>query len=368
MIASLRVGVIITDAFGGIGGIAKFNRDLLNALAQMPEIESIIVLPRLIQRELEPIAEKIQFDVPAARGKLVFMLRALHLIFTSKRMNMVVCGHINLLPIAWLASRVQRCPLVLIVHGIEVWNPHSNPIVRALLTHTNTIVAVSRYTVERMQKWAHIAEQRFRIIPNCVDLEIFTPLPRNDSLALRYGIIGRRVLLTVGRLAAYERYKGFDEVLEVLPQLAQEIPDIVYIIAGDGIDRIRLQSKAEALGVTPHVVFTGFVSEEVKINLYNLADVFVMPSRGEGFGIVYLEAMACGVPVIGSLLDGSRDALRDGQLGQLIDPREPQQLIEAIRKVLTIPRGRPAGLVYFGTEAYCERIAALVREFIRQPL
>lgn len=361
----LRVAVLLTDAYGGIGGIAKFNRDLLAALTCMPEVHEVVALPRLIQREMEPLPEKVRFEVRAARGKLPYALSALRVASASRRFDLVICGHINLLPLAWLVSRMQRCPLLLIAHGIEVWQPHRNPLVCALLARIDAIAAVSRYTVERMRNWSRVSEHRFRILPNCVDLERFTPRPRNEQLVQRLGLDGRRVLLTVARLVERERYKGIDEVLDLLPQLAQEMPDISYLIVGDGTDRARLEAKAQALGVADRVAFTGFVSEEEKIDLFNLADVYVMPGRGEGFGIVYLEAMACGVPTIGSMLDGSCDALRDGQLGQLVDPRDPAQLMQAIRNALIAPRGRPKGLEYFSDEAYRERVAALVRELVR---
>ena len=361
----LRVCALLTDAYGGIGGIAKFNRDLLEALACMPEIKAVVALPRLIQREPEPVPEKVRFDARAARGKLSYLLHAVRLALAAPRMDLVICGHINLLPLAWLVSRTKRCPLLLIVHGVDAWQPHRSPLVRALLGRPDAILAVSPYTVGRLREWSGLPEQRFRILPNCVDLETFAPRPRNTLLAQRYGLDGRRVLLTVGRLASSEQYKGFDEVLEVLPQLAREMPEVTYVIVGDGDDRQRLQAKAQALGVAERVVFTGYVGEEEKIDLYNLADAYVMPGRGEGFGIVYLEAMACGVPAIGSALDGSRDALLDGRLGLLVDPRDAQQLLQAIRKALLTPRGRPAGLEHFGQQAYEERVAALVREFVK---
>jgi glycosyltransferase involved in cell wall biosynthesis len=359
------VGALLTDAYGGVGGIAKFNRDLLAALVCMPEVHAVVALPRLIQRQPEPAPDKVHLDLAAARGKRSYVLRAIRLGLTSRRLDLLICGHINLLPLAWVVSRVQRCPLVLIVHGIEAWQPHRSPLVRALVARTDAVVAVSRYTVERMRAWSGVEEARYRILPNCVDLERFAPRPRNTALSRRYGLDGRRVLLTVGRLAGQEQYKGFDEVLEVLPRLVQELPDVVYVIVGEGDDRERLQAKARAFGVAERVVFTGFVGEEEKIDLYNLADAYVMPSQGEGFGIVYLEAMACGTPTIGSRLDGSRDALRDGALGQLVDPRDPQELLQAIRRALATPRGRPAGLEFFSDRAYRERVAELVRDVLR---
>lgn len=362
----LRITALLTDAYGSIGGIAKFNRDLLAALVSMPEVDSVTALPRIILHTPEPAPDKVHFQVSAARGKGPYLQHALRLAATTRRMDLVICGHVNLLPLAWLLGRAWRCPLLLVVHGVEAWRPHHNPLVRALLAKTDAIAAVSRYTIERMRAWSGIADSHFRLQPNCVDLQTYTMRPRNALIAQRYGIENRRVLLTVGRLAGTDRYKGFDEVLEVLPRLAAEVPEIAYVILGDGDDRQRLEAKAQALGVADRVVFTGFVSEEEKIDLYNLADAYVMPSQGEGFGIVYLEAMACGVPTIGSLLDGSRDALRDGQLGQLVDPRDPERLMQAIRKALTMPRGRPDGLEYFSDQAYRERVATLVRELTRK--
>ena len=360
-VVPIRPKVLLTDAFGGIGGIAKFNRDLIHALAAMPECRSIEVFPRLVQRRPEPVPAGVRYRFDAARGKPAYTLAALRSAWDGSRTNMVICGHLNLLPLAWLVSAFKRCPIVVITHGIEAWTPHRSPLVRALLPRVNRVVSVSRYTAQKLASWSRIPVERITILPNCVDLEAFAPRPRSAEVARRCGLGGRRVLLTVGRLAGSERYKGFDEVLEVLPDLAPEIPDLVYVIVGDGDDRARLAQKAKDLGVSERVMFTGYVSEEEKKDLYAFADVFVMPGRGEGFGIVFLEAMAMGVPVIASTRDGSREAVRDGELGLVVDPDRPDKLKAAIRKALELPRGRPAGLEYFGERAFRERVAALVR-------
>jgi phosphatidylinositol alpha-1,6-mannosyltransferase len=361
-VSGLRVIALLTDAYGGIGGIAKFNRDLLSGLNAIPEIEEVVALPRLVTRDPEEIPAKVRFDFAAAGGGLQYIIRTLWTLLTPTRIDLVVCGHLNLLPLAWIVSRFRRSPLVLIVHGIDAWEPHKSWLVRKLIPSVDAIAAVSRYTIERMSVWSAVEKSRFRLLPNCVDLEDFVPAAPDEEMAKRFGLTERRVLMTVGRLAGHERYKGFDEVLDVLPRLADELPDLVYVIVGDGDDRQRLVAKVAALGLQDRVVFTGFVNEREKIALFNLADVYVMPSQGEGFGIVYLEAMACGVPTIGSALDGSRDALMDGQLGQLIDPRDALQLMEAIRSALAKPKGRPAGLGYFSSQSYRERVAVLVRE------
>ncbi|MEZ5855402.1 MAG: glycosyltransferase [Hyphomicrobiaceae bacterium] len=136
------------------------------------------------------------------------------------------------------------------------------------------------------------------------------------------GVADRQVILTFGRMSADERYKGFDEVIEAMPRLIAQRPDLVYVAAGDGSDRARLEAKAQALGVGDHVKFTGRISESDKADLYRLADAYVMPSSGEGFGFVILEALACGLPVMASTADGTREAVRNGELGLLVDPKD----------------------------------------------
>lgn len=136
--------------------------------------------------------------------------------------------------------------------------------------------------------------------------------------------------MAMGRLSGKERYKGFDEVLSVMPGLLLQHPQTVYMIIGDGNDRVRLEKKAERLGIAGNVVFAGFVAEDEKADYLRLADIFVMPGYGEGFGIVFLEAMACGVSVIGSKIDGSREALDNGRLGTLVNPLNQTEIQTAI--------------------------------------
>jgi len=166
--------------------------------------------------------------------------------------------------------------------------------------------------------------------------------------------------MTFGRLVSRERAKGFDEILELLPRLKTLIPNVIYVVAGDGEDKTRLEARAQALGVADQVVFTGMVREEEKSDLYRLADVYVMPSRGEGFGFVFLEAMACGIPVVASKVDGSREAVREGELGLLVDPDNPEEIEAAILESLSRPKEVPAGLEYFSFERFCERLGGIL--------
>jgi phosphatidylinositol alpha-1,6-mannosyltransferase len=146
------------------------------------------------------------------------------------------------------------------------------------------------------------------------------------------------VLLTVSRISNEERYKGHDRVLAVLPDLLRSFPDLVYVVAGDGNGRELLQRFAREQGLEHHVRFIGRVSDADLPDLYRAADVFVMPSTGEGFGIVFLEAMRSGLGVVGGNGDGSMDPLRDGAAGYAVSCDDRVELLEAIRSALANPR------------------------------
>ncbi|HEY0243209.1 MAG TPA: glycosyltransferase, partial [Gemmatimonadaceae bacterium] len=173
----------------------------------------------------------------------------------------------------------------------------------------------------------------------------------------RYGLLGTPVLLTFGRMDASEKAKGFDEVLEAMPALLREFPRLVYCLAGDGSDRARLMAKAENLGVQSRVAFPGYVPESDKAALFRAADVYVMPGRLEGFGYVFLEALAAGTPVIGSTLDASREAMMDGKWGIVVDPADQGALIDAIRSSIFSPQvPERMELEYFSKRQFLTRM------------
>jgi phosphatidyl-myo-inositol dimannoside synthase len=335
----VNVLFLVTDAYGGYGGIALFNRELCTALDHM----NITVIPRVVRGTIHETPPHVKFIAAAAESPVAY-LRALA---EARRVqpDLVICGHINLLPVAF------GNPL-LVVHGIEAWKRR-----RASLEQCRGIVSVSALTRDRLVGWSGYTGPTF-VLPNAIHLDDYGVREKRADWVARYHLEGKRVLLTVGRLEAAERSKGFDEVLEVLRDLPE---DVVYMIAGGGNDANRLQLRARELGVASRVIFTGLFADEDKRDLYNLADAYVMPSRGEGFGFVFLEAMACGVPVIGSKLDGGREALLDGTLGLLVDPTNPAEIRAAILE--TLERGTrrvPDALSYFSFENFAQRSRAII--------
>lgn len=360
MTSGLDVLMLLTDGFGGRGGIAKFNRDFLQALDACAVVERVSALPRLIPQPIdEPIPEAIVYDRKAAGGRLAFLRRLLAHAWRRERKNLVVAGHIHLLPAAWLLARLHGCRLAVIIHGIEAWTPSRRFAANWTARRVDAVLAVSRHSAKRFASWSQVPMERIFVLPNCVDLETFRPQGRDPALLRRYALKSNQVILTVGRIASQERYKGFDEVIEVMPSLLRRFPDLKYLVVGEGDDRPRLEAKAENYGVAAHVVFAGEISELEKVAHYNLADAYVMPSTGEGFGIVLIEAAACGLPVIGSRADGSREALRNGLLGRLVDPRNPEELIEAATAILknSASRSRANGIDLFSIENFRARVA-----------
>jgi glycosyltransferase involved in cell wall biosynthesis len=357
----MRFQVLVTDAFGGQGGIAKFNRDLLTALCSHPDCAGVTAFPRLMPNLPGPLPEKLAYVTEGLNSKIRYAQCVMKKSFSRPKADLLICGHINLLPLARLIQFINRAPPTLIIHGIDAWQPTRSRLANRCARRIETFLSVSDFTKQRFLSWTGLRPEQGYILPDSITLEDFGPGVPDGRLLDRYRLHGRKVILTLGRLSSQERYKGIDEVMEVLPTLAGDIPNLTWLIAGDGTDRARLEEKAAALRIKDRVVFAGYIPEAEKADHYRLADAFVMPGWGEGFGIVYLEAMACGIPVVASKLDASREAVRNGELGILADPKNPRELRAGILEALRRPKGTvPGGLAYFSSANFRQRCHAIV--------
>ena len=357
----MRILTFLHDAYGSLGGISRNNRDVLEAMAADPRVERITCIPRIAGTGVDAIPAKVEWRRDAAGGLGTYLAAALRALF-GPRPDMVLCLHIRLLPVAWLASALRGVPLWLMIFGIDAWERPANPLLAWLSRRADRVISISEVTTERFQSWAGLPANRLRLLPCIVDLDQFQPGPPDPALIARYGLAGKRVLFTFGRLVSAERAKGMDEVMQAMPALLADNPDLVYLIGGGGPDRPRREAKAKSLGIGDRVIFAGRIAEEEKVAHYRIAEAYVMPSRGEGFGIVILEAMACGIPALASRKDGGREALLDGKLGLLVDPDDPASVEAGIREVLKCPKGRPAGLDYYSVAANRERVSRLLDE------
>jgi glycosyltransferase involved in cell wall biosynthesis len=248
--------------------------------------------------------------------------------------DLIITTHLNFTPAAYWLKRLTGTPYWTIAHGVEAWNIQRPGLKRAL-RHADRILAVSHYTRDRLLKEQNLDPQKISLLPNTFDPTRFKIAPKSPELLERYRLrADRKIILTVARLDSSERYKGYDKILAALPLIRQSIPNVHYILVGQGSDRSRVERAIERLNLQDCVTLTGFIPDEELAAHYNLCDVFAMPSKGEGFGIVYLEALACGKPVLGGDRDGAIDALCQGKLGALVDPDRIEEIAGALIQIL----------------------------------
>jgi len=353
---------LVGDAFGGRGGIAQYNRDFLGALAKSGAVSSITVVPRN-SRGIFLLPEKIE-QTPAHAARSVYALAAIRTAL-SRPFDLVFCGHLFMAPLAVLIARLKGAKLIVQTHGIEAWPRPSHSQLRAVEAAA-LVLCVSRYTRSAVLNWAPIVPERVLVLSNTVR-DIFTP---GDGSALRVelGLQGKRVLLTVARLDSQDRYKGHDRVIGVLPTLVTQGHDVAYVFVGDGHDRARLEAAALRAVGPERVRFVGEVDVQSLIKFYRMADLFVMPSTGEGFGIAFLEAMACGTRTVGLDVAGAKDALADDRLGSAVPETE---LAATIGRLLWEPKIDPGTLAAavrtrFGREAFAAGACAALSRLAEQ--
>lgn len=299
---------LVSDAFGGRGGIAQYNRDFLSAVASSPVISDIEILPRYTAASFTLPPKTYQAG--PGQSRIAFIVRAFRMAL-SKKPDIIFCGHINLAPLAAVVARLCGARMVVQTHGIDAWD-QPRDIYRKAVEKADLVLCVSRYTRARVLSWAAIAPERVVVLPNTVG-QAFTPGDASD-LRRKWKLDGKRILLTVARIEARERYKGHERVISALLNLPR---DIVYVVLGEGNDLERIKDLAYQRGVGERVYFKHGVDLETLIAAYRMADLYVMPSVGEGFGIAFLEAMASGTPALGLNVAGAPDALGDGTLGAM---------------------------------------------------
>jgi phosphatidylinositol alpha-1,6-mannosyltransferase len=323
---------LVTEAFGCHGGIAHYNQDLLSALASSSRISDVLVVPRHGENLSDELPAWFRGTHPTA-GRFSYAAKVFAQALSRRSFDLVFCGHIYMSPLAASVAAMLRKPMWLQLHGIEAWEPPGR-LARAAVEKASLVTAVSRCTRDRFLKWANVVPERVRVLPNTFHPQ-FAPGAKREALVELHKLRGKRVLLTVSRLAASERYKGHDRVINALPGVLEFNPDVVYLIVGDGDDRPRLEKLAHSADVVEAIRFVGHVPHSELPDYFRLGDVFIMPSIGEGFGIVFLEAAASGLALIGGNCDGSCDALADGVIGCIVDPHDQAGLLEAIRRALS---------------------------------
>ena len=303
------------------------------------------------------------------KNRIWFVFRSL---IQGIHAEIVVLSHVNLLFVAVLIKVfAPKTRIIMYAHGIEVWR-NLRWWKSTFLRKYCEVWAVSEFTAGKLRELSYADPQKIRIVPNCLDpfLEIPAIFNKPEDLLIRYNLTtDQPVLFTLTRLSTYELYKGYDMILASLPELIKTFSNIRYILAGraDEQEQRRLELLVNNLGLTDHVIFTGFLPDDELCSYFRLADIFIMPSQKEGFGIVFIEAASCGCKVIGGNQDGSRQALLNGKLGTLIHPEQKETLVDAVNENLEHPRSENSSLAiqslcmeHFNFQQYLQRIQRLL--------
>lgn len=328
------------------GGVANYLASLAGHLPQ----EKVIVLapdnhPQTISLEKRDgykiYRKKIISKFPLLWPKWLPLLFYLFRIVRQEKIEAILVGQV--LPVGTAALAVKRIlgiPFFVSCHGMDILVPQSVPrknrILLKILAEARGIITNSHFTKRELVNLG-VAEEKVVVVYPCPGEKKEASPSVREEVRRKYNLQDKKILLTVGRLV--ER-KGHDKVVEALPKILEYVPNVVYIVVGDGPEKEKLQVLSSKLQVQDKVMFAGEVSKEKLRAFYELCDIFIMVPRQigsdvEGFGTVYLEANQYGKPAIAGRSGGVAEAVEDGVTGLLVDPTDVDQTAEAVIKLLT---------------------------------
>ncbi len=286
----------------------------------------------------------------------------------GRKYDIILLSHIHLLTVGWIIKKMNpSVKVVLLTHGIEVWNRLSS-IKRMMLNHCDQIWSVSEFTRSKLIGVNQVHPEKVKVFNNCLDPFLPHPVTGNSGEFREKYLIpeSAKVMLTLTRLSVTERKKGYLDVISAMNLLSSELPQLYYVIAGgyNEDEKKVIISHARECKVAERVIIAGFIPDEALPNLFGSSDLYIMPSDKEGFGIVFIEALYYGLPVIGGNADGSADALKNGKWGAMVCPGNLGEIANAIREAFIIKKytTMPAQVVLneFGYGQYQQKLHRLI--------
>ena len=348
------------------GGIQTFSKFLIDAARFHLEEEIVVFSKSDFRRDLKklfPHQNIYAFGFLPSVFRTLFWIFALFFWSLMHRPRLIYITHAHFAPVALILKKIVKQKYIVFVHGVEVWDLNKLWL-KESLEHADLVLSVSEFTHGKIVEQG-IKSEKIAIFPNTFDKDRFQVADKNKNIFLKYGVQENEpVLLSVCRLVSSDLTKGYDLVLEALLLLRSKFPSLKYIIVGEGGDRTRIEERIRLLGLTDKVVLAGAVSDEDLGLYYQNSDIFVLPSEREGFGIVFLEAIASGLPVIAARCAGATEALLHGELGDLITPGSVLELSEKIEHRLSVgltaeknkKELRTKLIETFGFERFCRRL------------
>jgi phosphatidylinositol alpha-1,6-mannosyltransferase len=306
--------LLTPDLFTEDGGITRILRLYLKALCELATEGDAVRVVSLNDRVADSAdlrrytnGHLAEWEV-CSHGKLRFSEAALRL---GARSNRIVCGHVAQLPLAWASSRFgRRKAYYLVAHGIEVWRPFSF-FERRAIRGARRVLCVSDFTRQRLLERCPMPAERTAVLPNALD-------PRLDPPAPPVPASGPPVILSISRVSAADSYKGIDHLISAMPAVRAALPEARLRIVGRGDGLAALQAHARRLELGDAIDFAGYVSDAELHGEFARCRLFALPSQKEGFGLVYLEAMAHGRPSLGARSGGVPEVITEGT-GTLVD-------------------------------------------------
>lgn len=323
-----RVLLVLPEVFGAAGGIQMFCRSLCLAAGSWARQNDVELEALVLNDCVAPDSRYVNggFNQFVTAGKNRTRLAASFLKrVVPKPPDLVVFGHIGLSKLAVLPT-VRLRKSCIVAYGIEVWRSLASMEAKAL-SKADSVLAISEYTASELSTRHSVAVDRIRIIQPSLD-PYWTP----DEHSQESGTTP--IILTVARLSSGDNYKGVDSVIMSLPAVVDQIGQVEYRIAGSGDDIARLEGLAREANVSQFVTFTGELSADALRNEYRNCSLFVMPSEMEGFGIVFLEAMAYSKAVVGGAHAGTPSVIKDGETGLLVKRSDLKGIAHAIVTIL----------------------------------
>ena len=330
-----RILFVYQNAHSAIGGIQTFNKYFISSL------EDIQKESNSIRCELLSVYDKssdIKSTLPFSTANSNKLLAITKLITKTYSYDTFIFGHVNLAPLAVLIKVLNpKAKIIFCTHGIDVWHKLSKS--TEWIMNKSTILAVSQFTANKLKEYNKNLND-IKIFPNCIKIGNYDENLKNNFNENKFNI------LSVTRLDKHEQYKGIHTVISALALLIENIPNIKYTIIGKGDDIERLKNLANKLNVSKYIDFLGFV-DNIQ-SYYKYCDIFTLPSKNEGFGIVYLEAMQYKKPVIGVNFGGPTDVIKHNETGYLCEYNNVHEISKYIMEIYL----NPSKKIEFGNNGY----------------